>query len=186
MATNQALVEQIYQLLTGGAVPGAGTRGAGLLGLRVDRAAAADIVVATNIFTIAGGHILLTGLWGAVTIIRSGGAGATMSVAWSVGPTALHTPAAAVTGNATVGTVFTCTGDAADPLIIGVGTGVANTAPPIQGGLAGSGAFGVQQFGVTLGAGSITVAHSAIGATGTTRYWLTYIPLNDGVTVVAV
>jgi len=188
MATNQALVEAIYRLLSGGTTVGAATSGmAGGLGFRVDRAAALDIVAATPLFTIAGGHIMLTGLWGTVTVIRVGGAGATMSFAFSVGPTALHAPAAAITGNATVGTLFTITGDVADPLIISVGTAVANTAPPIQGGLKGSGLGGIQTWGLVLGAGSITVAHSAIGGgTGATRYTMTYIPLDNAVTVVAV
>lgn len=184
MATNQALVEAIYQILAGGAVPGATTRGAGGLGLRLDRAAVADVVGPANLFTIAGGHILLTGFYGVVTQIRSAGGGATQAIDWSVGALALHQPPAPILGNATVGTIFTITGDILDPLIVAVGTGVVNTSPPIVGGMKGSGLGGIQQFGLVLGAGSIRVTHSGVGATGATRYWITYIPLNDAVTVV--
>ena len=152
-------------------------------GLKVHRAAAPDIVAATTIFTITGGFVLVTGLVGVVTVIRSGGAGATMALTFSVGPTALHTPALAVTGNATVGTVFTITGDPGDALVVGVGTGVLNTAPPIQGGMKGSALAGIQQFGMIMGVGLIQVAHSAIGATGSTRYMLSYIPLDMGAVV---
>jgi len=152
-------------------------------GLKVYRPAVPDVVAATTKFTITGGLVLVTGLVGIVTVIRSGGAGATMALTFSVGPTALHTPALAVTGNATVGTVFTITGDPADALVVGVGTGVLNTAPPIQGGLQGSALSGIQQFGMIMGVGLIQVAHSAIGATGSTRYILTYIPLDAGAVV---
>jgi len=152
-------------------------------GLKVYRPAVPDVVAATTKFTITGGFVLVTGLIGVVTVIRSGGAGATMALTFSVGPTALHTPALAVTGNATVGTVFTITGDPGDALVVGVGTGVLNTAPPIQGGMQGSALAGIQQFGMIMGVGLIQVAHSAIGATGSTRYILTYIPLDAGAVV---
>jgi len=152
-------------------------------GLKVHRAAAPDIVAATTIFTITGGFVLVTGLVGVVTVIRSGGGAATQALTFSVGPTALHTPALAVTGNATVGTVFTITGDPGDALVVGVGTGVLNTAPPIQGGMKGSALAGIQQFGMIMGVGLIQVAHSAIGATGSTRYMLSYIPLDMGAVV---
>ena len=152
-------------------------------GLKVARAAAADIVAATTIFTITNGFVLVTGLIGVVTVIRSGGGGSTMALTFSVGATALHTPALAITGNATVGTVFTLTGDPGDALVVGVGTGVLNTAPPIQGGMQGSALAGIQQFGLILGVGLIQVAHSAIGATGSTRYTLSYIPLDAGAVV---
>jgi len=154
-------------------------------GLKVYRPAAPDVVAATTIFTITGGLVLVTSLVGIVTVIRVGGAGATQALTFSVGPTALHTPALAVTGNATVGTMFTITGDPGDALVVGVGTGVLNTAPPIQGGLQGSALTGIQQFGMIMGVGLIQVAHSAIGVApiGQTRYILTYIPLDMGAVV---
>lgn len=149
-------------------------------GIRVNRAAANDAVGPTNIFTVAGGLVLLTGLMGVVTTVRTGGAGATQLFTH----TATALCIAAITGLATVGTVITITGDPADAAIIGVGTGVANTVAPLQGGLKGSGAGGVNQFGLIIGVGSITTTISLV-TTGATRYILTYIPLDDGASVVA-
>ena len=149
-------------------------------GIKVNRAAANDAVGPTAIFTITGGLVLVTGLTGTVTVVRTGGAGVTQLFSHSTGPTALCV--AGITGLATVGTTITITGDQADPLIIGVGTGVANTFPPIQGGMKGSGAGGVSQFGLICGVGTITTTIS-IATTGATRYCLTYIPLDDGAAV---
>jgi hypothetical protein len=177
------LVKKMYRNMFGS---GTGTLiSANSLGYIVQRNAAVDIAPGpTAIFAITGGHILLTGLWGFVTIIRSAGVGATMALAYSVGPTPLTNPALAITGNATVGTIETITGDPADPLVTVVGAGV-NIAPPVQGGMHGSVAGGIQQFGLVLGVGNITVAHSAVGATGSTRYTLSYIPLDVAARVVA-
>lgn len=149
-------------------------------GIRVNRAAALDAVGPTAIFTITGGLVLVTGLVGIVTVLRAGGAGVTTVFSHSTGPTNLCV--ATITGLATVGTTFTITGDPADPLIIGVGTAVANTFPPIQGGMMGSGLGGIQQSGVIMGVGTITTTISIVTA-GQTRYMLTYIPLDDAAAV---
>jgi len=184
MATNPALVEAIYQILCGGAVPpSGGARSAGPYGLRVDRAAAADDQnVTTAIFTIAGGEILITGLWGVRTVIQAAGA-SNMSWAHSVGPTALCA-ATAVTGD-TVGTLYSLQGDPADAILISAGTGVADTFPAVQ---VGKLVVTSPQYNGALfmvGAGNITVLHTAAAGTGSTRYFMTYVPLADGVTVVA-
>lgn len=182
MATNQALIEAIYQLLTYGGSLHPSTRYAGPYGLRVDRAAAADDQnVTTAIFTIAGGKILITGLWGVRTVIQAGGA-SNMSWAHSVGPTALCA-ATAITGNP-VGTLYSLQGDPLDLILISVGTGVADTFPAVQVGklVVTSPSYNGALFAV--GAGNITVLHTAAAGTGSTRYILTYIPLGDGVTVV--
>lgn len=149
-------------------------------GIRVNRLEAADAVGPTNLFTITGGVVLVTGLVGFVTVIRTGGAGATQLFSHSTGATALC--AAGITGLATVGTIMTITGDPADALIIGVGTGVANTFPPIQGGMKGSGIGGIAQFGLLMGVGTITTTISIV-TTGNTRYALSYIPIDDGATI---
>lgn len=150
------------------------------LGRRVYRASAADAVGPTNLFTIANGLILMTGLYGIVTVVRTGGAGATQVFTH----TATNLCAATITGLATVGTVVTITGDPADNLIIGVGTGVANTVAPLQGGLKGSGAGGINQFGIVLGIGSVTTTIS-IATTGETRYVMSYIPIDATAYVIA-
>lgn len=155
----------------------------GNMGIMVPRATAADAVGPTNLYTIAGGLVLITNLVGVVTVVRTGGAAVTQLFSHTTGPTALCT--ATITGLATVGTTITITGDFADPLIIGVGTAVANTFPPIQGGLKGSAAGGAQMFGLICGVGSITTTIS-VATTGSTRYLLTYIPLDDTAIVTAV
>jgi hypothetical protein len=73
--------------------------------------------------------------------------------------------------------VITITGDPADGAIIGIGTGVANTVAPLQGGLQGSGAGGMNMFGVVLGVGNLTTTIS-VATTGATRYVLSYIPID--------
>jgi hypothetical protein len=151
------------------------------LGIRVPRVIAADAVGPTNLFTVAGGYIILTGLYGIVTAARTGGAGATQVFTH----TATNLCIAGITGLATVGTVVTITGDPADALIIGVGTGVANTVAPLQGGIKGSGVGGMNMFGLILGVGSITTTISIV-TTGATRYVISYIPIDDTARVRAV
>jgi hypothetical protein len=146
----------------------------GAQGIKVTRAAANDAVGPTTLFTVAGGYILLTGLYGFVTTVRTGGAGATQLFTH----TATALCVAGITGLATVGTAITITGDPADPLVIGVGTGVANTVAPLQGGNKGSGAGGQNMFGLILGVGVLTTTISIV-TTGATRYVLTYIPIDD-------
>ena len=146
------------------------------LGIRVNRVAAADAVGPTAIFTIAGGVVLITSLVGIVTTLRAGGAGVTQLFSHSTGATALCV--AAITGLAAAGTIVTITGDPADALIVGAGTGVANTFVPIQGGMKGSGAGGVAQWGIYVGVGTITTTISIVTA-GATRYMLSYIPVDD-------
>lgn len=151
---------------------GAGT------GIRVYRPAAADAVGPTTLFTVTG-LIQMTGLIGIVTVARTGGAGVTQLFTH----TATNLCPATVTGLATIGTVITISGDPADPAIIGVGTGVADTFAPIQGGMKGSGAGGQIMFGLILGTGNLTTTISIVTA-GSTRYIMTYIPLDDNASVI--
>jgi hypothetical protein len=146
----------------------------GGLGIKVRREAAADAVGPTTIFTVNGGYVLLTGLYGVVTTARTGGGAVTQVFTH----TATNLCAATITGLATIGTVITLTGTFADNLLIGVGTGVANTTAPVQGGLKGSAAGGEQMYGVILGVGNLTTTISVVTA-GATRYVLTYIPIDD-------
>jgi hypothetical protein len=162
----KAVIERVYQQ--------------GGTGIRVNRAPAADAVGPTAIFTITGGLVLVTNLLGVVTVARTGGAAVTTVFSHSTGPTNLCLPT--ITGLATVGTTFTLTGAFGDALVIGVGTTVANTFPPIQGGMMGSGLGGIQEFGVIMGVGTITTTISVVTA-GSTRYIITYIPLDDAAAV---
>lgn len=184
MSTNQALVEAIYQMITGGVVPDSSARGAFSLGIRVNRSAAADANGATDIFTIAGGMILLTSLFGVRTVIQGGGA-SNINFNFDVGPTDLCI-ATATTATDAVGTTYSLAGDLTDALIIGAGTGVANTVVPTE--PAKLVATSLQYGSIPLfllGVGNITVTFSAAAPTGSTRYVMTYIPLDDAVTVVA-
>lgn len=182
-ATNDA----IWALLNGSAIPGAygGASEWSLsgLGLRTSRAAAADLTGATNIFTIAGGPILLTGLFGIRTVIQGGGA-SNISFQHSTGPTALCI-ATATTAVDPVGTVYALAGDNTDACIIGGGGGVANTFTPLDPGrlVATSLQYGGAPM-FALGVGTITVTFSAAAPTGSTRYVMFWIPVDAASTVV--
>jgi len=150
-------------------------------GLKVNRAAALDAVGPTTIFTITNGFVLVTGLVGVVTVLRAG-ALATTLFTHSIGPTNLCV--ATNTIASPVGTVLGLTGNVLDNLVVSVGTGVLNTAPPLQGTMMGSANPGAptQQFGLIMGLGTIRVTISVVTA-GQTRYILTYIPLDAGAVV---
>lgn len=154
------------------------SRAGGRLGTPVDRAAAADPQnVWENIFTVAGGLVLITSLIGVRTVIQAGGA-SNMQFRHSIGPTNICA-VAAITGDA-VGTFYTITGIFADALQI------AAAGIPLPGGLAGSvGGGGNSISGVIMAAGTIQVTMTAAAGTGSTRYICHYIPLDSGATVAA-
>jgi hypothetical protein len=152
----------------------------GNLGIKVPRIAALDVAGWVPIYTIAGGFVQVTGLYAVVTVLHAG-ALCQVQFRHSVGGTVLNVLTNAVASP--VGTLVTITGDPADPAIIGVGTGVLDTAPHIQGGMKGSGG-GVQQMGRVMGAGTIDVDWTVVTA-GQTRYILTYIPLDPNAYVYA-
>lgn len=129
----------------------------------------------STLFTIAGGIVMVTSLVGIRTVVQAGGA-STMQLRHSVGPTVQCT-ATAVTGDA-VGTLYTITGNPNDALVIGA------AGAPIQGGMGGSQVVvSQQQFGSFMGAGTIQISCSAAGHTGSTRWILTYIPMDYGAMV---
>ena len=176
MSTNQALVEAIYQLLSGGAVPGADTKFAGPLGWRINRPAAVDPQnVFESIFTIAGGVIAVTGLFGVRTIDQAGGA-STMQFQHTVAGV-FDAGTLAITADVP-NTIYYCNGNALDPIISGFGI-------LVEGGklVATSLTSGAVPL-FMVGAGDIKVTMTAAAGTGSTRYVLTYIPLDDAVTVV--
>jgi hypothetical protein len=190
MATNQALVEAIYAILSGSGLISSGLGGQSYLvpggkGLRISRPAAVDDQnVVTPIFTIAGGPIYLTGLMSIRTVIQAGGA-SNLQFAHATGPTNLHL-ATACTGDG-VGTVSILAGDPGDALVIGAGTGVVNTFAALDPGrlVATSLQYGGEPFRV-LGVGNITVIHTAAAGTGSSRYVMFWIPIDPLSTVVVV
>lgn len=151
----------------------------GSQGTSVFRAAAADPQnVQQTIFTVAGGLVLVTGLYGVRTIIQAGGAGA-IQFRFSVGPTVLDSGATVITADA-VGTIYSITGNPNDPALQGI------AGLPIIGSMSGSQTVvGVQQKGIVLPAGNIQVIMTAAAGTGSTRYVLSYIPIDIAATVVA-
>jgi len=188
MATNQALVEAIYALLKGTAPLdgfGGGSFNTFNMGFRIPRAAAVDDQnVTTPIFTIAGGPIFLISLMSIRTVIQAGGA-SNIQFVHSVGPTNLHL-ATACTGDG-VGTVSVIAGDAGDALVIGAGTGVANTFAALDPGrlVATSLQYGGAPLRI-LPVGNITVIHTAAAGTGSSRYVMFWLPIDAASTVVAV
>ena len=147
----------------------------GNLGIKVVRPAIADIAGWVSIFTINGGLVQVTGLYAIVTTLHAGAA-CNLQFRHTTGNTILCALTGAIASP--VGTIITITGDPADGAVIGVGTGVDNTAPPIQGGLKGSATAGIQQMGLVCGVGDIQVDWTVVTA-GVTRYVLTYIPIDD-------
>ena len=145
------------------------------LGIRRNRAAAADAVGPTTIFTITGGLVIGTSLVAVFTALPAG-ALATTLYTHSVGPTNLNV--ATPTVAAPAGTIISVTGNPLDTLIVsGV---VAGVGTPVQGSMMGSQNPGnpYQQFGMIMAQGTIRVTISVVTA-GSTRYIITYIPLDD-------
>ncbi len=189
MATNQAIINAIYALLKGtGPLDGFGGQSfitPNGLGLTIPHAAIVDDQnVTTPIFTIAGGPIFLISLMSIRTVIQAGGA-SNLQFAHSVGPANLHL-ATACTGDG-VGTVSVVAGDAGDALVVGAGTGVANTFAPLDPGrlVATSLQYGGAPLRI-LPVGNITVIHTAAAGTGSSRYVMIWLPIDAASTVVAV
>lgn len=150
------------------------------LGIPVPRVAAADDQnVATAIYTIAGGSVLVTALVGVRTVIQAGGAG-NLQFSHSVGPTNLCA-AAAITGDA-INTIYYITGDTTDPVQISAAAlGALMTGRVVATSTTHGANFGCN---LILSTGTIRHIHTAAAGTGSTRYLLWYIPLDPAATVV--
>ncbi|MDD5510527.1 MAG: hypothetical protein PHI12_06950 [Dehalococcoidales bacterium] len=149
------------------------------LGIKVNRAAAADPQnVWQTLFTVAGGLIVVKAIVGVRTVIQAGGA-STMQLRHSVG--GVFDAGTLSVAADTVGTVYYLTGDTTDPIISGVGGLL------VIGGrvVATSTRYGGFESNLIVGAGNIQVTMTAAAGTGSTRYMLWYTPLDDGATVVA-
>ena len=149
-------------------------------GQKVQRAAAADPAggAVQVLFTISGGIVLVTMLVGVRTIIQAAGA-SNFTFSHSVGPTNLCT-ATAVTGN-DVDTTYTITGNFGDALQIAV-----DGAAAIAGITEGLLATGDRCKGILMPAGNITMTGSGAGVTGSCSYYIQFIPMDVGATIVAV
>jgi hypothetical protein len=148
----------------------AGVRGASL-GVRVDRATAALPQSATgSIFTVSGGRIVLTSLVGEVTTVL-GAVATTLAVVATptVGAATTLASATAVTSDA-VGDWLT--------LPATLGSALVHTA------VAGAVALPSLSLGILVAVGSIQLTASA-SDTGSVKWSMTYVPFDDGATVVA-
>lgn len=140
-----------------------------LLGIKVSRATATLPQTATgSIFTVSGGRIVVTSLVGEVTTVL-GATATTLKV------TSTPTVGSAIDlSSATAVTSLQVGGHITLPSTVGSATVVSNAgAVAIPGGLA-----------VLVPAGSIQITTNA-SDTGSVKWDLTYIPFDDGVTVVA-
>ena len=132
----------------------------------------------TTIFTIANGLVLVTNLVGVRTVVQAGGA-SFIQLRHSVGTTALCAATTLITADA-VATIYTITGNPSDGVISGA------SGAPIQGGMHGSPAgLSSEMFGVIMMAGNIQYTCTAAAGTGSTRFILTYIPLDPAAIVTA-
>lgn len=159
-------IQSIYQTAAG-------------LGIQKSRAAAADPQNAwLTLFTITG-FVAVTSLVGIRTVIQAGGA-TTMQYRHSVGPTVLDAGTAAPTAD-DVDTIYALTGDVTDPISIGV------VGAPVVAGkvVATSSTYSSPHILFYAGAGNIQVIFTAAAGTGSTKYYITYIPVSANATIVA-
>lgn len=139
------------------------------LGLKVDRATA--VLPATtnqNLFAVAGGRVIVTGLVGEVTVAASATA---TNVKFRSAPTvgtAVDISANALITSAVIGSLVTVTGLFSDVTIVSGGAGQI-----------------LDSVGIVVPTGNIQITTDATN-TGSLRYSVLYIPLDDGATVTAV
>ncbi len=138
------------------------------LGVRVARATGALPATTTGaLFTVAGGKVLVTSIVGTVTTaVQAQATTYKLRATPTVG--AVNDLSATVDLNAAaVGSLIGATGLAADALVLSTGGGVSNLRNPVV---------------VNTGSiGATTVATS----TGAIQWTVTYVPIDDGATLVA-
>lgn len=139
-----------------------------LLGIRVNRATAAlPQTTAAAIFTITGGRVLLTSIVGEVTTAIQNQANNTKLTANPTTGTSVDMCAVLSTANDEVGCLYSITGTPADAMI---GTN--------------AGLVPAMAKGLILPIGTIDL-DCAASNTGSVKWTLTYIPLDDGAAVAA-
>lgn len=140
-----------------------------LLGTKVDRPTAALPQTATgSLFTVTGGRVLVTSITGEVTTTIQTQANAIKLVATPSGSGAVNDLSTTVESSAlAAGGLLGATGLAGDALVKSTGGCVSNLRNP-----------------VVVAAGSIGL-NTAASNTGSVKWSLTYIPLDDGASVAA-
>lgn len=143
-----------------------------VLGLKVERATAAlPAGTLGNIFTVSGGRVLLTMLVGEVTTVLGAGAN---TITIGTAPTVGTGSATALGGSATittaaVGSHFAATFASGSAVVVDTST---------QSGVL------IPTAGILVDAGSVTITTTAT-VTGSVKWTLTYIPVDDVATVAA-
>lgn len=143
------------------------------LGLRVDRDAALVTAATVPIFTVAGGRVLMTGFLGEIVVAIAATATTLQITHLTTDVTAVVTPlclASADIQSMAAGRMFTLPAAVGSALAISVGSSAAvmNVAPTYA-----------------LKVGSLQLVGSAAPATGTIKWSMWYIPLDDGAYVSA-
>ncbi|MEU6781485.1 hypothetical protein ABZ912_19955 [Nonomuraea angiospora] len=139
-----------------------------LLGTRVDRATATLPQTATgSLFTVAGGRVLVTSIVGEVTVAVQNQANNTKLVATPTTGSVNDLSATVDVANLGVGGLLGATGLAGDALVKSTGGGVSNLRNPVV---------------VAIGAIGLSCAASN---TGSVKWSITYIPLDNGASVTA-
>lgn len=139
-----------------------------LYGTKVDRATATLPQTATGaLFTVAGGRILLTSIVGEVTTVLGATATNAKLVSTPTTGTAVDLCAVLAVASKEVGTLFGITGLFSDALVG-----------------ANAGASVVPRNAVVVPIGSIGLSTSA-NNTGSVKWSITYVPLDNGASVTA-
>lgn len=147
-------------------IPGKAVRNA-IYGLRVERAAGNLAQGGNlNLFTVAGGRVILTGFVGEVTtVVQSQANAVKFNTLGTTGSISTDLCATVETNAAAVGNLIGFPGGAANAAVLG-----SNVTQPNE---------------TIIQPGSIRM-NAAASNTGQMKFVLTYIPLDDGATVVAV
>lgn len=137
-------------------------------GQRVSRATAALPATTTgSLFTVAGGNVLITSITGVVTTSIQAQANAIKLVATPTVGSVNDLSGTVESNGLAAGGLLSITGLAADAMVKSTGGGVSNLRNPV---VVAPGAIGL---------------NTAATNTGSVRWVLTYVPLEEGATVVA-
>jgi hypothetical protein len=143
------------------------------LGARVDRAAALVTAATVPIFTVVGGRVVLTSFVGEISVAIAATATTLQITHLTTDATAVVTPlciASADIQSMAAGRMFTLPAAVGSALDISVGSSAAVlSAAPLY----------------VLKTGNLQLVGSAAPATGTIKWSLTYVPLDDGAYVKA-
>jgi len=137
-------------------------------GTRVERATATLPATATgSLFTVAGGRVLITNIVGEVTTSIQAQANAIKLVATPTVGTVNDLCATVESNGLALGGLLSITGLAADVMVKSTGGGISGLRNPV---VVATGAIGL---------------NTAATNTGSVKWVVTYVPLDDGATVVA-